>query len=117
MEMSPGEICDRYTILRMKADLDATLLPTTIQYGMVVLEFLQKHPWIYNPLLDLMEANAKIWMLESDIRNYKKMAQAEVGRRAILIRDHNAKRVAAKARIDEAFGAVPDRKFDHISAK
>lgn len=117
MEMSPGEICDRYTILRMKSELDDALLPSAVDYGETVLGFVKKHPWIVSWLLELMEANAKIWMLESDIRNHKKMTLAEVGRRAILIRDHNARRVAAKEAIDKAFGAVPDRKFDHISAK
>ena len=62
-----------------------------------------------------MESNAKIWMLEGDIRKGKKMPLEEVGRRAILIRDHNKDRVAAKEQIDLMFGHTPDVKVDHAS--
>lgn len=46
--------------------------------------------------------NIEIWNLENSIRNdtENKMSNAEVGRRAKLIRDHNKKRIAYKNEIN-----------------
>lgn len=117
IQMSHGEICDRYTILKMKADIDPALLPTLLDYTAAVRTMIVDKPWVCTLLVDIAQANAKIWMLEADIRNHKKMTDAEVGRRAIQIRDLNAKRVQAKAEIDKAFGVTPDLKYDHLSSK
>jgi hypothetical protein len=63
--------------------------------------------------------NQKIWHLENEIRHMKELCVplAEIGRRALLIRDLNKERVAYKNAIDEIseefFG---DLKVDHTSA-
>ncbi len=115
IQMSHGDVCDRFTILKMKAELDPALLHELLDYTAAVRVMITDKPWICTLLTDLAISNAKIWMLESDIRNHKKMTDAEVGRRAIKIRDYNAKRVKAKAEIDKAFGVTPDLKYDHSS--
>jgi ribosomal protein L7/L12 len=90
-------------------------------------------------LCDLMEANSRIWENEAAIRNeYDKdpanvwggsapqggccgktpgrLQLEEIGRRSMLIREYNAKRVKAKSQIDILFGKIPDVKINHISS-
>jgi hypothetical protein len=63
--------------------------------------------------------NMKIWHLENEIRHMKdvRLPLAEIGRRALLIRDLNKERVEYKNAIsnlfEEQFGDV---KIDHASA-
>lgn len=114
MEMSPGEVADRYTILRMKVSKAPDLMPELKKYSDEIVKLNIVRIW---PLvLILMEMNSKIWMLEADIRNGAEMALEEVGRRALAIRDLNKNRVQAKAEIDKIFNVTPDRKVDHASA-
>ncbi len=113
MEMSPGEIADRYTILRMKAAKAPQLMTELSRYSEEIVRLNIMRIWPL--LLILMEMNAKIWMLEADIRNGKEMPLEEVGRRALAIRDLNKNRVIAKAEIDKLFNATPDVKIDHAS--
>ncbi len=113
MEMTPGEIADRYTILRMKAAKAPELLSELSKYSEEIVRLNIMRIW---PLvLILMEMNAKIWMLEADIRNGKEMPLEEVGKRALAIRDLNKNRVLAKAEIDKIFKVTPDVKVDHAS--
>ena len=66
---------------------------------------------------DLYHWNGKIWDLESDIRRGKEgeLGLEEVGRRALQIRDFNAKRIEAKNRIAELVGGFKETKFNHAS--
>lgn len=135
--MSPGEVCDRYVILRMKAKLNRTMetLNESLQreeksyefeYLSLVVEAEQMHklPHFLNSTLTLMEINAKIWVLEASIRASnpsdpcakEKLDLAKVGERALMIRDLNSVRVSAKRVIDEMFGACPDVKMEHASS-
>jgi len=114
IEMSPGEIADRYTILRMKIAKAPELRDEFKRYSDEIVALNDKHH-IWPFLLTLMEMNAKIWMLEADIRNGAEMPLEEVGRRALAIRDLNKVRVQAKAEIDKIFGFTPDVKVDHAS--
>ena len=114
IEMSPGEVADRYTILRMKVVKAPGLMTEFAKYSNEVIILNEKHN-IWPMLLVLMEMNAKIWMLEADIRNGKEMPLEEVGRRALAIRDFNKHRVQAKAYIDSLIGFTPDVKVDHAS--
>ena len=75
-------------------------------------------------LVILMEGNAKTWVVEAAIRQEcpKDLAAGgpppdlrEIGRRALEIRSYNKIRCEAKAKIDEIFGDIPDRKIDHAS--
>jgi len=143
MKMSPGEVCDRYVILRMKARLNRDLFEQgkqemnfllqkeeksyELEYLSLLVEAEQVEsiPHFLNSVLTLMEINAKIWVLEASIRASnpedpcakEKLDMAKVGERALMIRDLNSVRVAAKKWIDELFGAVADVKMDHASAK
>lgn len=114
MKMSAGEVFDRWTILRMKARLSDEMKAEHQRY---CAEIAENNELAFLELLaELVEANAKIWMLEADIRNGKEMPLEEVGRRALLIRDHNRLRVQAKGEIDRMFGDTPDIKVDHAAA-
>jgi len=124
MEMPPGEIADRYTILRMKATFDKDAALKLGAYASEVERLLLEGKMAFAVhLLDLQEANSKIWMLEASMRQeYKEdpMAQqeldlAEYGRRAIEIRDINKLRVKAKKNIDDMFGFIPEGKVNHAS--
>jgi hypothetical protein len=122
MEMSPSEIVDRWSIVRMKCRYDDSLLPLYLQLDAEVRKFFV---WdIMHIITNLVEANAKIWVLEASTRNmYKKdpsntgvqVSAEEVGRVTLQIREHNDLRLKNKDAIDRYFGAIPDKKFDHRS--
>lgn len=122
MEMKKSDLLDRWTILLMKARLDASAkleLENCDQEAHNAVEKVGLHS-----LMQLMEANAKIWALEASIRQeYKddsqsssKLSLEEVGRRALQIREYNKLRIEAKTLIDASFGETPDKKVDHASA-
>jgi len=131
MNMSEGEVCDRYTILRMKARLDEKAAQLVEEYDVEVNLLMEQAARKGFPgrlmasLLSLQESNSKIWMLEASMRKEFKndpaaqetISDAEFGRRAMTIRDHNKMRVAAKAEIDEMFGRIPEPKVEHASIK
>lgn len=143
MKMSPGEVCDKYVILRMKAklnresaklgkvklkeDLQKEEKAYELEYLSLIVEAeaQRKIPHFLNNVLTLMEINAKIWVLEASMRAsnpedpcaQEKLDMAEVGKRALRIRDLNSVRVSAKVAIDKMFGACPDEKVDHASVK
>jgi hypothetical protein len=68
-------------------------------------------------IADIIEANTRIWILESDIRNGKDMPLEEVGRRALQIRDINRMRIEAKNKINEIFGDYQEIKVNHASER
>jgi len=127
MQVKKSDLCDRLTILRMKIKLDKK---AEAEYKLFEKEVFSKViPAGGNPivllLLDLMEANAKTWENEAAIRKeYTKDSSntlipdtslSEIGRRAILIREHNKLRLKAKAEIDKMFNELSDTKVDHAS--
>ncbi|HTZ40598.1 MAG TPA: hypothetical protein VMB77_10585 [Syntrophales bacterium] len=116
--MSPGEIIDRWTILLMKSAADPDHFMDDYERYTNEAKRLIAEKDIIEMVATIMEMNAKIWVLESDIRTGA-LADSEVreiGRRAILIRNHNRVRVKAKASIDRLFGMIPDKKYNHGSA-
>ena len=66
----------------------------------------------------LYEVNGAIWDLESDIRKGKEgeLGLEEVGRRALKIRDLNAKRIQFKNDISERYGEDSEVKGNHASS-
>ena len=91
MEMSLGEIADRYSIIKLKSertDVDCKEEFDTLKNELNGDE-------IYTYVDQLYKVNGRIWDLESDIRKGKEgeLGLEEVGRRAIMIRDFNKERI------------------------
>lgn len=112
-----GEIIDRHEIAILKHikfpdNKDASnmfMLYNKIMFSLGLLE---------HPLRDdLHNIHRDIWSLEYDIRMGKEgvLGLEEVGRRAIAIRELNAKRIAIKNRIDAEYGTMKEVKFEHAS--
>jgi hypothetical protein len=128
MKMTMGDFLDRWTILRMKARADLGARTEWLQYEseMFLLagsERWQEHKATMIELISrLVEANAKIWLLEAEMRHDNRgsadvdsLAMAEYGRKALEIRDHNKLRVSAKNEINKIFGDAQDKKVEHAS--
>jgi hypothetical protein len=67
---------------------------------------------------DLKDIHRHIWQLEADLRNgyEQSLGLEEIGRRAILIRDWNNKRIAIKNKLAEILNCpVREIKRDHLS--
>ncbi len=123
IELTPGEFFDRYTILLRKryfmpdeyaarfAEFQGHLanIMTTQSVDMAML---------VPQMVKLMMVNTDIWNLESDMRRGKEavLGEAEVGRRALLIRDKNKKRIECVNRINDLYGIKEmEVKIDHGS--
>ena len=131
MEMKESEVFDSWTILRMKVRLKEEVKEDyeahdheamSLVYG--AFSSNQKMALaLVHELVDLTEANAKIWGLEASLRqefkddpnNTGEVSDEEYGKRAKLIREHNKMRVRAKAKIDALYGRKPGVKVNHAS--
>ena len=66
----------------------------------------------------LKQIHNKIWDLEKELKTgcEQQLDLAEIGRRAILVRNHNNKRIELKNSMAEKFGcSVKEIKKDHLS--
>jgi hypothetical protein len=131
MQMKESEVFDAWTILRMKVRLTEDVREDYEAHDKEVTNMIMaaySEPFlIFIPLVhevvDLTEANAKIWGLEASLRqefkddpnNTGEVSDEEYGKRAKLIREHNKMRVKAKAKIDVLYGRKPGVKVDHSS--
>jgi hypothetical protein len=131
MEMKVSDVLDRFTILRMKKRFDKRVDPEYKEVEQEVFRNILQMPAgaktvdIVLTMLDLMEANSKVWENESAIRKeypddpsntaMPDTALSEIGRRTIIIRGHNKLRLQAKAEVDKMFGQRSDVKVDHAS--
>ena len=115
-----AEIADRFSILLLKSerlpfndniDTELRMDRNAIVDNFVPVEVVKQ----------LYEVNGKIWELEFDIRMGKlsnpqtESEFAEIGRRALQIRDLNARRIAIKNRLAEGLGEPIEVKGDHAS--
>jgi len=122
MEMPLPEILDRLSIIKLKIERigEPHLIKEKEEYERAVKEFEKRGVIIdKNWLNSLYEINGKIWDLESDIRKGKEneLGLEEVGRRAILIREWNKKRVGIKNKIvEQTNSGFRDVKMNHASA-
>ena len=124
MEVTPGELLDRLSIVRLKAE---RIGEKSAQYELIELEnaFLDTQEQFSTlsvhceDMLELLKTvNGFIWDLEADIRRGKEqqLGLEEVGRRALMIRDLNSIRVWIKNLMARATGVgQPDIKKDHAS--
>ncbi len=121
MEMSPGDLADKLTILGLKvyycpndSPIKSGLKAEFARHAEAYREMPNHHG--YTPKWDaLQEANHEIWKLESAIRNGDLTDLEEVGRRALKIRHWNRIRIEEKNKINEFFGYAPEIKIDHAS--
>lgn len=135
-----GDFFDRWTILVQKAKFDETAKRELEMVERELMEMIKSELCLMSgakegfpvgllsvsfmrSLMRLAMANAKIWENEAAIRRQyvsdpsanQELSLVEIGRRALVIRDHNKERVAAKNEIDVMFGDMPDNKVDHAS--
>ncbi len=127
MEMPLSEILDRHSILRLKLerlspqqkDAEPLINKEFAAYEAAIQQFRDRGVLIKSEWLDsLYYINGSVWHLEADIRQGKEaqLGLEEVGRRAILIRDWNKKRIAVKNLIAQETGlGFKEIKINHAS--
>jgi len=128
MEMSIAEIADRFTILKLKVERLPenddiiylfSLFNEELGYELSKLSSEIKAS-VEKKIQALYNINAVTWSLEAEIRRGaidEEKYLEEIGRRTILIRDNNKKRVAIKNDICKLVGHISglDIKIDHRS--
>ena len=113
--MSISEIADRLSICRLKQERTAEDLREEIELYESEVE---QYFGIKDYIDQLYDTNSEIWQLEADIRRGREheLGLEEVGRRAILIRERNKKRVAIKNQMVKDYGeGFADIKINHGS--
>jgi hypothetical protein len=133
LQVTPGDIADRYSILQLKA---TRLAPSKeVEAELRAYETAAKEIGLASgDVWPIMTANSQIWFLEADIRSGKEgqlpisqtvlnmpptemRLMAEIGLRALQIRAINGIRVDEKNKINEKFGHVfREVKGEHASA-
>lgn len=121
MEMNIGEFVDKISIQLHKVEkigeesypefihlVEELLLKTPIEH---IEEFIKS-------IRKLHKINGQIWKLESSLRQGKEknIGIEVIGKRAIMIRNINSKRVAEQNRLIEICGGFKNIKKDHLSA-
>ena len=104
ISMSLGDVIDRLTILSRKiyfGEEGAYREHTYLTEGIDALG-IPLSGSLLSAIIRINQMNIEIWNLENEIRNdtENKMDNAEIGRRAKLIRDHNKKRIEYKNEIN-----------------
>ena len=115
MEMSLGEIADRYSIVKLKSERTEVDCTEEIQ---ALTQELDKVEGLAPYVRQLYEVNGRVWDLESDIRKGKEgeLGLEEVGRRAIMIRGINGERVAIKNTVNKIYKTgFLETKVNHAS--
>lgn len=115
MNISLGDLADRYSICKLKIERANILCIEEIS---AIMADLDKTPEIYTWVERLYKVNGEIWDLESDIRKGKEqeLGLEEVGRRAIAIRGKNKIRIEIKNEINSIFkSGYKEIKGDHAS--
>lgn len=118
MMVTPAELADRTTILLLKQQHGQDVAAELCEYERALRPWLNGVPALHALLAALLAVNGEIWALEADIRQGKEGALGleEVGRRALAIRDLNARRINIKNEITVHTGCgFPERKSDHAS--
>ena len=119
-DMYIGEFLDRMSILLHKVQkIGPKAYPEFIKYvEKFLLEInLNNFNEAIKGFRSLYGINGKIWHLEADLRKNKekKLGNAEIGKRAIAIRNWNNKRITIQNNLIEKFGGYPNIKKDHLS--
>jgi len=119
------ELCDRLTIAKLKLqrlpedELNKTLLQKQIAYYETGIDYTD--PKICNLIAALLDINGQMWDAEHDIRKGldAMLGLAEIGKRALKIRNLNCIRVSIKNEITLLAGQpeFSDCKMNHISQR
>jgi hypothetical protein len=115
MQISLGEIVDRYSIVKLKSE--RTQLDCAEELQALLIE-INKVEGLTPYFEKLYEVNGRIWDLESDIRKgkEKELGLEEVGRRAINIREINSERITIKNEINKIYNTgFLETKINHAS--
>ena len=115
MEMSLGEVADRYSIVKLKSERTEIDCTEELQ---ALTEELNKVEGVTPYIQQLYDVNGRVWDLESDIRKGKEgeLGLEEVGRRAIMIRGINGERVAIKNTVNKIYKTgFLETKVNHAS--
>jgi hypothetical protein len=123
--MPINELCDRLTIAELKmerlseTEVDKELLSKQINY---LREGVDKdNAKLLDLISRLKEINGKMWDLEYDLRKGLdlELGLAEIGKRAVAIRNHNRNRVAVKNEITNLVQQPEfvDCKMNHVSSR
>ena len=125
MIRDPGDILDRFSIATLKKERIG--LPSNIHeyhlfeqgYADLCNEFNDQRIYLANMLSRLIDINSHIWNLESAVRQGQLDSDIpEVGRRAISIRQTNAKRIMLCNEINRHFNeGVENVKKYHVSGE
>lgn len=110
------ELVDRYVIAKLKFDR-TNANREELDFYTKQLESVDLR-LISHKLEDLRNIHSCIWDLESQLKSGREseLSLSEIGRRAILIRDHNNKRIALKNEMASILKcSVREIKKDHLS--
>lgn len=117
-ELTPGEFFDRFTIIIRKAKFDPSNYTEQINEFSDIISMKHFSGELLKLICQLQMINTDIWNLESDLRKGKEgeLGLAEVGRRALHIRNINAERIDCINKINKIFGLqTKETKFNHAS--
>jgi hypothetical protein len=112
------ELLDRYAIARVKWQKTNGSNPAELEFYQTQIDQLPADQ-IGNGIKALEEIHTHIWALESELKSdrERELALEEIGRRALVIRDWNRKRIEVKNSIADIINkdAVREIKKDHLS--
>jgi hypothetical protein len=111
------ELVDRFAIARVKSKKTNRANQEELEFYIEQLNNLDLSK-IDNELQELFDIHWTIWGLESELKSGREdeLSLEEIGRRALLIRDWNNKRVTLKNKIAEILDdSVREIKVDHAS--
>ena len=112
------ELIDRYTIAMVKFCKTNGENQEELNYYKVQIDQLPLSQ-IKDDIKRLQEIHEQIWSLESELKSGREneLSLEEIGRKAIIIRNWNNKRISIKNRIADKLGKDPVReiKREHLS--
>jgi len=121
LNLTPGEFFDRLTILIRKTKFEPKAYEKRLQEFIEILNQNKLDGKFIRLICELQMANTDIWNLESKIRGKEEgeLGLAEVGRRAIKIRNYNTIRIDKINKLNDCFGQSKYReeKFEHLSTE
>ena len=113
------ELVDRYAIAKLKFDKTNGANQAEFDFYTQQLKSVESDATkIHNELEALYHIHQQIWSLESELKSGREaeLSLEELGRRAIMIRDLNNKRIQLKNKMAQQLGCVVrEIKKDHLS--